>query len=348
VTTSKATMGFLFCLIFGSIATAQKYTVTDLGLLQGDTASASVGINSSGQIVGCSDTSSTYYPCSGAYTGHAFLWDRKTGMQDLGTLPGDDTSGGIGINNSGAVVGYSENAQSVYHAFLWTKKRGMIALRTLPGGTTNFASGINDAGLIVGSSNFKNSNRNKDAVLWTADLKIHDLGTLKGFTLSDAVGINSHNKVCGTASSTSGITAFIWTKKHGMKALPSLISGGASVSFSINNPGIVVGNADASVGNRHPVLWYANGKIRDLGTLGGYGTAFGVNDLNQIVGYSTTSSNDPHAFLWSSKHGIEDLNDLIASNSGWVLVWASAINNAGQITGWGTINGENHAYLLTP
>jgi hypothetical protein len=45
---------------------------------------------------------------------------------------------------------------------------------------------------------------------------------------------------------------------------------------------------------------------------------------------------------------MQDLNDLISSDSGWVLVWASAINRAGQITGWGTINGENHAYVLNP
>ncbi|MGA2696202.1 MAG: hypothetical protein ABSE92_09070 [Terriglobales bacterium] len=32
----------------------------------------------------------------------------------------------------------------------------------------------------------------------------------------------------------------------------------------------------------------------------------------------------------------------------WTLSTAYAINNSGQITGYGTINGENHAYLLTP
>ena len=120
------------------------------------------------------------------------------------------------------------------------------------------------------------------------------------------------------------------------------------MAFSINDSGIVVGNALTS-SSRHPVLWNRAGQIRDLGTLaGGFGTAFGLNDLNQVVGYSTTSSNDPHAFIWSARNGIQDLNDLIPVNSGWVLVWASAINKAGQITGWGTINGENHAYLLTP
>ena len=348
-TIARSALSAWLCLILASVATAQTYTITDLGVLRRDTASASIGINSSGQIVGCSDTSTTYYPCSGAQPGHAFLWGSKTGMKNLGTLHGNETNAGFGINDSGEVVGGTQSAQGVSHAFLWTKKTGMIALRNLPGGTTNSASAINAAGLIVGGSDFKNSNGNWDAVLWTPDRKIHDLGTLQGAQFSEAGGINSHNEVCGTSSFTSfRIVAFVWTKAHGMKALRGLIKGGGSVAFAINDSGIIVGNADVSF-NLHPVLWDSTGRIRDLGTLaGGSGTAFGVNDLDQIVGYSRTSSNDPHAFIWSGRTGIQDLNDLIPANSGWVLVWASAINNAGQITGWGTVNGENHAYLLTP
>jgi probable HAF family extracellular repeat protein len=329
-----------------SLVNGQTYTITALGVLRGDSSSASNQINSSGQVVGCSDTSTQNDPCSGGYSSHAFLWNSKKGMKDLGTLHGDSTSSAFGVNDPGEVVGYSQNEQNVAHAFLWRSKGGMVALPKLPGGTTNFAVAINAAGVIVGASDFQNSNGNQDAVMWTADGKIHDLGTVEGAQYSQGNGINSRGRVSGQCSNTSG--AFVWTKKMGIRTLEGLVSGGSTVSFGINNIGTVVGNAQATDGT-HPVLWTANGKIRDLGTLaGGFGTAFGSNDLNQIVGYSTTASDDSHAFLWTSKKGIQDLNDLIPTNSGWVLVWGSAINNAGQITGWGTINGENHAYLLTP
>jgi len=43
-----------------------------------------------------------------------------------------------------------------------------------------------------------------------------------------------------------------------------------------------------------------------------------------------------------------DLNDLIAPGSGWVLIQAQAINDNGWITGYGQIDGEAHAFLLTP
>ena len=43
-----------------------------------------------------------------------------------------------------------------------------------------------------------------------------------------------------------------------------------------------------------------------------------------------------------------DLNELIPPNSGWELRVAAEINGAGQIAGFGTIGGRQHAYLLTP
>jgi hypothetical protein len=43
-----------------------------------------------------------------------------------------------------------------------------------------------------------------------------------------------------------------------------------------------------------------------------------------------------------------DLNSLISPTSGWVLEQANAINDNGQIVGFGTIDGETHGFLLTP
>lgn len=39
---------------------------------------------------------------------------------------------------------------------------------------------------------------------------------------------------------------------------------------------------------------------------------------------------------------------MIPAGSGWVLGEAYAINDAGQIAGYGNIGGEEHAFLLTP
>ena len=45
---------------------------------------------------------------------------------------------------------------------------------------------------------------------------------------------------------------------------------------------------------------------------------------------------------------IENLNDFIPFSSGWDVRVAYDINNAGQITGLGRLNGEGRAFLLTP
>jgi hypothetical protein len=47
---------------------------------------------------------------------------------------------------------------------------------------------------------------------------------------------------------------------------------------------------------------------------------------------------------------MHDLNALLdpISGAGWVLVEADAINDMGQITGFGMINGAQHGFVLAP
>ena len=69
----------------------------------------------------------------------------------------------------------------------------------------------------------------------------------------------------------------------------------------------------------------------------------------RIVGTSDMATGDTHAFGWDDVAGspvMTDLNDLLPGGSGWVLLQARDINNAGQIVGWGTLNGTFRAYLL--
>jgi probable HAF family extracellular repeat protein len=91
---------------------------TDLGNLGGQTGqaggNAAYSVNNRGEVVGSSDL-------KGDTTFHAFLWTRKIGMQDLGTLSGDVASNSISINDAGSVVGVSLDANFNPRAFLWEK-----------------------------------------------------------------------------------------------------------------------------------------------------------------------------------------------------------------------------------
>ena len=56
----------------------------------------------------------------------------------------------------------------------------------------------------------------------------------------------------------------------------------------------------------------------------------------------------PRAFLSDAGEAMVDLNALLPADSGWVLLSANAINDAGQIAGEGIFGGEVRAFLLTP
>jgi probable HAF family extracellular repeat protein len=76
-------------------------------------------------------------------------------MQDLGALGANDDSVALGINDSGEIVGFDNNAI----AFLWTKTGGMKDLNSLippnSGWTLNHAAAINTSGQITGYGQFQ-------------------------------------------------------------------------------------------------------------------------------------------------------------------------------------------------
>jgi probable HAF family extracellular repeat protein len=341
-----------------ALGVGQSYTITAIGVLKGDNESSGLFINFSGQVVGCSDVANGEgYPCTGTGTGqHAFLWSASGGLKDLKTLPGGNISGALGINDSGKVVGYS-NAKGVtgtnFHASSWTSGGEMTDLGTLSGGTSSAAFQVNSSGVVAGDSFTSSSVAN--ATAWT-NQKIKNLGALPGSIFTAALAINDSGEIAGESVFSYGPPflshAFDHTPSGETKDLGTLPGGTTSMANAINAAGVIVGqsNAKAFLTEWHAAKWSTTGTIKDLGTLpeGTYSVAFGVNRNGQIVGYGNIANNAPHAFLWTSAGGMQDLNDLIPPNSGWVLINANAINDVGQITGYGTRNGQNRAFLLTP
>jgi probable HAF family extracellular repeat protein len=143
---------------------------------------------------------------------------------------------------------------------------------------------------------------------------MYDLGSLGG-TRSEGSGINDSGQVAGSSliDGDDDYHAFLWTP-----TTPGGTSGTMLDLESLGGPnsyGYAVGNA---------------------------GQVVGATEVDVEVSYNT------HAFLYTSGSGMVDLNTLIDPLSGWELLDASEINEAGQITGQGLINGEYHAFLLTP
>jgi probable HAF family extracellular repeat protein len=96
--------------------------------------------------------------------------------------------------------------------------------------------------------------------------------------------------------------------------------------------------------------------MKDLGTLGSlHSFAMGINNKGQIVGgesnepgATSTTSISTRAFLHSDGTTV-DLGTKIDPATGWLCLGAGAINDVGQIIGFGMAPDKNlRAYLLTP
>jgi probable HAF family extracellular repeat protein len=231
-------------------------------------------------------------------------------MVDLGTLPGGSFSAASAINDRGQVVGVSYVAGLCCYAFLWDAVNGMIDLGLPLGGINSAAAAVNNAGLVVGSyiPAFGPFPR---AALWTSRGGWQDLDLPQ----AGLAGVNIQGHAVGSSQCLPTCNDYVFS---------------------------------------HAFLWDRYHGARDLGTLpgqiGSEGNALNIHD--QVVGHSGTFNagglpDAPGAFLWTKLTGMLNLNNLIDSSSGWQLYTTVGINAKGQITGWGTLNGEEHGFLLT-
>jgi probable HAF family extracellular repeat protein len=130
--------------------------------------------------------------------------------------------------------------------------------------------------------------------------------------------------------------------------------------LALNNSGQITGSeAGYKSYYTQAILWTpsspngATGTTKGLGSLPGFETSIGqgINSQGDVVGYLFHEVNTEtflyHAFLYHAGAMI-DLNNVLPSNSGWVLQEATGINDKGQIVGYGTNSGQVYGFLLTP
>jgi probable HAF family extracellular repeat protein len=133
-----------------------------------------------------------------------------------------------------------------------------------------------------------------------------------------------------------------------MTALGTL-GGSWSIAYAINDQNQIAGQAYTRGNVAAHAFRLTGSQMVDLGTLGGSSAwALAINNAGTVVGFSTTRSNVYHAFVSMDGAKMQDLNKMIPRRSGWILQEADGINDAGQIAGAGTFQGQTHAFLLTP
>jgi probable HAF family extracellular repeat protein len=193
-----------------------------------------------------------------------------------------------------------------------------------------------------------------DGTVIYANTLMQDLGVLSGVDqVSSATDVNDNGWVVGYSyGPATGYLAFLIVPQAGVWAtldthfVNSLmqplgtLGGTNSWARSINNAGVAVGDADTDTLDTHAFRW-EGGLISDLGTLGGANSAaMSINSAGTIVGWAETADRAKHACVWQDGEPI-DLNARLILTRSWELVEARAINDSGQIIGWGQARSDS-------
>jgi probable HAF family extracellular repeat protein len=223
----------------------------------------------------------------------------------------------------------------------------MTVLPTLSG-NYGTAYGINNSGQIIGNSLTASG---IPAGVLIQNGTVTDLGNLGGVDGTYANAINNLGQIVGLSYNKQGnFLAFLW--QNGAMTSLGTLGGQWSQAYGINDSGQITGTAYLK-GNTGPHAFLStNGKMTDLDKRGGsvQSWGFGINSAGVIVGKAQIKGGQFVTFhAMVVRNGkMQDLNNLIPSNSGWVLDEAYAINDAGQIVGYGEHQGQIRGYLLTP
>jgi probable HAF family extracellular repeat protein len=275
-------------------------------------------------------------------------------VTDLGLPAGGINSSAGDINNAGQIVGSYQDTSFNFHALYWAGSSVQsTALPTAGGATSSQAGGINDSGAIIGSYTTVASTF---ACTWSGKSSTPTaLAKPSGASIYYGSGINNSGLVTGFyRDASSNYQACYWPGvAFGAVALGNPSGAVQSYAGGVNAKNQIVGSYQGSTSAYQACFWSGPSVTpttlpTPAGTLSSQ--ASGINSQGQIVGaFSTTAVNlnGAHACIWNGST-VTDLNTLIDPASGWLLKAANGINDAGQIIGTGTINGFDHAVLLTP
>ncbi len=308
-------------------------------------------------------------------------------VEDLGTLPGDDASVAMGINQFGDVVGWSVGPTGT-RAFLYTDEDGMTALPAPPGRPVTHARAVSANGTVVGTGSTGGSDIGH-AVRWQSGTAL-DLGTLGTGSFSEGRGVNSAGVAVGhsytNGGSLLGIHAFRFDDASGLADLtpgsddahaegindagqvagwrdgrafrltgstftdlgvPAGFAG--SFGVAINGSGQVAGHVRSATGSTERIFRYTDGAgMVILGGVGNFNRAFGINSAGDVVGQGRAVAGLQQGFIFTETGGMQGLNSLIDPAAGWFILGAGGINDAGQIAGWASGPAGQRAVRLTP
>jgi probable HAF family extracellular repeat protein len=320
-----------------TVPSISRYYIFDVGPIVGDLTFSR--LNQGGQMIWNSG-------------GHAYLYQNCM-SRDLGNLGGGQSIAND-INSNGVVVGKSRQAGGRWRAFSYFNG----TMQDL-GGSTNpliweEATAINFWGDVVGVESVQGT-LSPTGVRYqngaTSVMARFLVTPPSGWAfVTNVTDINDSEDVVGYIWQGGASTAllstnfgYLWTKLNGVPGLDF-----ATFPYAMNRYGDVAGEAGQGLVrafiSRDPAS-----PATDLGTLGGtLSGGYGINNYDWVVGWAeATNGGGPRAFVHDGTR-MTDLNSVLWNPGGWVLREADAVNDAGQIVGSGSLNGQYHAFFLQP
>ncbi len=260
-------------------------------------------------------------------------------MQNLGLIGAGDSQA-LDINNNENIVGVTgiTSLGDSNRAFRWTPSTGMVLIDSENSGQ---ASGLNSNDVAIGHRNLPTGNATRVRTWSPTD----SIGNPYPFANLYGIAINDLGQFVGADPSQFGPVRGRYSPGSG-----PTINLNQFIPSDLNNARQIVGyeRIDAQSGLAGLIDLDTNTKtiLGKLAPSDASSQALGINQAGTIVGVSGASG----AFITDQNHNLLSLTSLLdPAFSGWTILSADDINNAGQIVALGQFqDGLQHAVLLSP
>ena len=250
------------------------YTTVDAPDAPGNT--TVLDIDDRGRLVGASGLVSYGYLADGR--GRPIEIDAPRVASD--TFP-------AGVNNRGAIVGYSDQGTArSYHGFL-RDRRGRFRRIDIPGAKGTAATRINDRRQIVGF--YSETNDNPGTATDIRGFLLDRRGRLEridvpGATATQAAGINNHGEIAGVYVDAAGVPHGFLRDRNGQLTTIDVPDAAATLAFDLNDQGQIAGTYIDSGGRVRGFRRDRSGAFTTIDAPGAVQTRVrGINNRGQIA-----------------------------------------------------------------
>ncbi len=313
-----------------------RYTITELeGIGNTFHITRAVDIGPDGSAAGSS--------LDDSLVSHAVKWDASGNP----TVLSSSNSEAFGISSNGVVAGWQAGRRGA-QAVTWSPTR---VLRLPRGATSARAVDVNANGVAAGWTN--DAIGDTDAMRWDGTRPTSLVAGPGAPSISLATAVNDAGTIVGRGDFGTAPFRRALRWQGTTRSTLRTLGGGSDAATGISESGLVTGGSLSPADSKfHAVLWQGN-TITDLGLFGTHPTSgYGVNDCGTVVGDSVVDVGQDiiDAVIWQNGSPAVALESLLPAGHGWDLHTAQAINNAGQVVGYGFRSNMSglRSFLLTP